>query len=511
MVFSSLEFLCVFLPVTFIIYSIVPNLKVKNAILILASLFFYAYGEPVYVLLMLASVCVNYLTARGITANEQHKKLILIVGIVFNVGALGIFKYLGFLIETVDSIFSANILVPGFALPIGISFYTFQAMSYIIDVYRGDVPAQKNFFNVLLYISFFPQLIAGPIVRYQQIYKAIEDRKQSVDMVMQGLQRFTFGLGKKVLIANTMGAVADAIYAADAADINMLTAWIGAVAYLFQIYYDFSGYSDMAIGLGKMFGFHFEENFNYPYGSRNMQEFWHRWHISLTSWFREYVYIPLGGNRKGKTRTSVNKMIVFLLTGLWHGASWTFVIWGVWHGFFQLLEDYIPALKKLPRVLGHIYTLLVVTVGFVIFRADTFSQGLFFLREMFTGVTMTRGALSLALQQATPWVLFIAVIAVIGAAPIKPLADRIRKAVASVTADEETDTEDADTEDTDAEEETITAAEETKEPKAEKAGEWQKAGKVLQVCLCAASVFILCWCILRLSGSTYNPFIYFRF
>ncbi|MCD8218202.1 MAG: MBOAT family protein [Clostridiales bacterium] len=475
MIFSSLEFLCVFLPVVFVLYCMIPNRRARNAILIVASLLFYAYGEPVYVFLMLGSVVVNYLIARGIDASKNHKKAVLAVGVAANLGALGVFKYAGFIVENLNRLTSADLPVPDLALPIGISFFTFQALSYVIDVYRGEVKVQKNLAHVLLYISFFPQLIAGPIVKYKDIYEAIENRKQEASQVADGFRRFIFGLGKKVLIANTVGEVADAIFTADQGSINIAVAWIAALAYMLQIYYDFSGYSDMAIGLGKMFGFQFKENFLYPYGSSSMKEFWRRWHISLSTWFKEYLYIPLGGNRKGKLRTCVNKIIVFFFTGLWHGASWTFIIWGLWHGLFLLLEEYLTFFKKIPKFIRRIYTLLVVCLGFVVFRADTLSQGMYMIRQMFTGTHFDAACVSFTWQQLTPWFIFIFIIAVIGAAPIRPLADRIRTSMS------------------------VSAAEASKKQ------------KLLQGCLGVASILVLCWCIIRLSGNTYNPFIYFRF
>ncbi|MDD6070544.1 MAG: MBOAT family protein, partial [Clostridiales bacterium] len=359
------------------------------------------------------------------------------------------------------------------ALPVGISFFTFQALSYVIDVYWKRIEVQKSFWKVLLYISFFPQLIAGPIVKYRDISKEIENRIVNADEAARGLRRFICGLGKKVLIANSVGLVADHVFNAPTVNINILTAWIGAIAYMLQIYYDFSGYSDMAIGLGKMFGFHFKENFQYPYGADSVQEFWRRWHISLSTWFREYLYIPLGGNRKGKARTCLNRMIVFLLTGLWHGANWTFVIWGLWHGLFLLLETYLPFIKKLPKFIARVYTLIVVCVGFVIFRADSLGSGLFMIRQMFSGFTFESQSMSFALQQMTPWFIIMAVIGIVGAAPIRGVVTRIRE-----------------------------KGEETK-----MTGRW----KVVWIALNLASVLLLCWCMIRLSGNTYNPFIYFRF
>ncbi len=479
MVFSSLEFLCVFLPVVFILYCIVPGKKVKNAILIVASLLFYAYGEPVYILLMLASVVVNYCLARGISFSKKHKnykKPILAVAVAANIGALAVFKYAAFFMESVDDILGLDLPVPSLALPIGISFFTFQALSYVIDVYRGQVEAQKNFAGVLLYISFFPQLIAGPIVRYHDIYEEIENRRQSVDEVVRGLRRFIIGLAKKVLIANAMGAVADAVFSAGTDSVNMAVAWLGALTYMLQIFYDFSGYSDMAIGLGQMFGFHFKENFIYPYGADSIREFWHRWHISLSTWFKEYLYIPLGGNRKGRFRTCINKIIVFFFTGLWHGANWTFIIWGLWHGLFLLLEEYVGFLKKIPKVIRRIYTLLVVCLGFVVFRADTLGQGFFMIKEMFSDTAFTSQSASFALQQLTPWTIVMFAAAAAFAAPLRPVADRVRTAL-----------------------------------KAPLKKRNLKQRLALRTVANILAVLLLCWCIIRLSGGTYNPFIYFRF
>jgi alginate O-acetyltransferase complex protein AlgI len=406
---------------------------------------------------MILSTVVNYFAARGIHAG-RHKKGILILTILYNLGILGIFKYTGFIVENLNQIFRTHIPQPELTLPVGISFFTFQALSYVIDVYYGKVEAQKSFWKVLLYISFFPQLIAGPIVKYRDISEAIDHRTQDWEQVAHGLMRFIFGLSKKVLIANTMGQVADAIYAADRGSINIAAAWLGAIAYLFQIYYDFSGYSDMAIGLGEMFGFHFRENFLHPYSAVSVQDFWRKWHISLSTWFKEYLYIPLGGNRKGKARTCLNKMIVFFCTGLWHGASWTFVLWGLYHGVFLLLEEGIPALRKLPKAIGHLYTMLMVTVGFVLFRADTIAQALYMIRQMFTGFSFAAASVSLVWQQLTPWFLSMLFVAVIGAVPIR-----------------------------------------------------RKEGKHRQGGAFVLSVFLLVWSMIRLSGNTYNPFIYFRF
>ena len=474
MVFSSLTFLCIFLPAVFIIYSLVPNLRFRNALLIIASLVFYAYGEPVYVLLMIFSSVLNYICALFVRTGRGKNKAVLIIAVVINLAILGVFKYTGFLVGTVNNLFSLSIPVPEIALPVGISFFTFQALSYVIDVYRGDARVQKNYFSVLLYITFFPQLIAGPIVKYRDIDEQIMNRSQSIEKIARGLRRFICGLGKKVLIANTMGQTADIIFNSDVSALSLPTAWLGAVAYLFQIYYDFCGYSDMAIGLGLMFGFEFKENFMYPYGAVSIQDFWRRWHISLSTWFKEYLYIPLGGNRKGMARTYLNKMIVFFCTGLWHGASWTFVLWGIYHGLFLLLEGAVPAIKKLPRVIAHIYTLLVVTVGFVLFRADTIGQGFTVIGKMFAGFNFTDSSLSLALTQLTPWFILMLVAAIIGCAPIRPLADKLR---ANLYGEAELST----------------------------------GMKVVQITLYALAFVLLFWCMIRLSATSYNPFIYFRF
>lgn len=475
MVFSSLIFLCIFLPTVFLLYTIIPSLKARNGLLIVASLVFYAYGEPVYVLLMIASSIINYLCALWVDKDKDKKnKLALIVAVVLNLSILAVFKYTGMFVTTINSVANLSIPVPAIALPIGISFFTFQALSYVIDVYRNTVDVQKNYFSVLLYISFFPQLIAGPIVKYRDVNDQINDRKQDIDKIARGLRRFICGLAKKVLIANTMGIVADNIFSTNVELLSLPATWLGAIAYLFQIYYDFCGYSDMAIGLGFMFGFEFKENFNYPYGSKSIQEFWRRWHISLSTWFKEYLYIPLGGNRKGKLRTAINKTIVFFCTGLWHGANWTFVIWGLTQGFFILLEDFVPFMKKLPKAIAHIYTILVVTLSFVIFRADNLSYSLTYIGKMFTGFDMSSFSLSLTLQQLTPWFIAMLVVAIIGCAPIKPVADKIRTSIYS---------------------------------QAQLSTKW----KVVQVALYIMAFVLLLWCILRLSPSGYNPFIYFRF
>ena len=341
MVFSSPTFLFLFLPAVFLVNLLFRrSVRWSNVLLLLASLLFYAWGEPVCVLLMLFTTLVNYLAARAMARFPAKRRFWCGLAVVWSIGTLVFFKYTDFLIENLNGLFSLSLPLPHIALPIGISFFTFQAMSYVLDVYRGDARLSRNYFDVLLYIALFPQLIAGPIVKYHDVDEQLHQRTITVEKTASGFRRFCFGLAKKVLIANTLAMTADAVYALPLESVAAPAAWLGAVCYLFQIYFDFSGYSDMAIGLGLAFGFEFKENFHYPYVAGTMQEFWRRWHISLSTWFREYVYIPLGGNRKGKLRTGLNKLAVFFLTGLWHGASWNFAVWGLYHGGFLMLESY---------------------------------------------------------------------------------------------------------------------------------------------------------------------------
>ncbi len=486
MVFSSLAFLCVFLPVVFLLHQVIPGFKGKNALLILASLIFYAYGEPVYIVLMVVSTLANWAFGLAIGALAQspasrgrHSKAVpasagprakafAALAVVANLAFLGVFKYSDMVVGSFNALTGLTIPAPAIALPIGISFYTFQAMSYVIDVYRGEVPAERNYAKVLLYISFFPQLVAGPIVKYHDVDAQLSCRHASLADIAAGFRRFCIGLGKKVLIANTMAVAVDHIFDAPLASINVAGAWIAAVAYLMQIYFDFSGYSDMAIGMARMFGFTYKENFCYPYQSTSIKEFWRRWHISLSTWFKEYLYFPLGGNRKGKARTVFNKVVVFFLCGLWHGAAWTFVVWGLIQGFFLLLEEVLP-IHRLPKPVGWVYAMLVTTVAFVLFRADTFQQGGFIIAQMFTGFHFDYASISLALSQLTPLFLCVLACALIGAQPIKgALEVRIAKAPPRMAA----------------------------------------AAEVASYVFAFA---ILLVCLVGLSGGGYNPFIYFRF
>ena len=384
MVFSSSVFLFLFLPAVFIADTLIKT-RYSNILLLAASLIFYAWGEPYYVLLMIASIVLNWLVGIIIARTGGNvRRFALIAGAVCDLMILGYYKYAGFLVSIVNSAAHRTLLpVPHIALPIGISFFTFQAISYIADVYRGETEASDSIVNVALYISFFPQLIAGPIVKYKDINVQIKQRSVTWTDTAAGFRRFIYGLAKKVLISNVLGLCADTVFAIDPFSLDIRVAWIGALAYTFQIYYDFSGYSDMAIGLGRMFGFTILENFDYPYMSASISEFWRRWHISLGSWFREYVYIPLGGNRRGTARTYINLIIVFFLTGLWHGADFSFILWGLYHGFFQIMERL--GLKRLlarSRCAAVIYTFLVVVFGWVLFRADDTAAGLCYMSRM---------------------------------------------------------------------------------------------------------------------------------
>ena len=464
MVFSSAPFLFVFLPVIFIFYILIPGIHGKNFTLMIGSLLFYAYGEPVFVLAMIGSVVVNYFLALAMCRNRDRRKQFLILSLILNIGLIAVFKYAGFLVESLNHITGLGVPVPNIPLPIGISFFTFQIMSYVIDVYRDENMLQKSFYKLLLYISFFPQLIAGPIVKYHDIDQYLDHRDIDTNEIVSGMQRFIWGLSKKLLIANTMGAVADQMFNLAPSEMTAVTGWVGAICYTLQIFFDFSGYSDMAIGMGHMFGFTFQENFNHPYISTSIKEFWRRWHISLSTWFRDYLYIPLGGSRVGKTRTEVNKLIVFFLTGLWHGASWNFVIWGMIHGVSIVIEDIFSIPKKLEkfRFIGWLYTIFIVIVAFVLFRADDFTMGFNMLHAMFAGGFGDFTAIRECADVLDPFNIFMFIVALITCVPLP---------------------------------------EYFRTPEGTEQGILRKLGFLLLFFLCVVNV----------AGASYNPFIYFRF
>lgn len=422
MVFSNLVFLFVFLPIVLILYFVTPS-KFKNFLLLITSLFFYAWGEPVYVYLMLFSIFINYVFGL-LMENAQEKvflkKVYLVFAILVNLSVLGYYKYSSFFIENVNALFGLEIANEPLPLPIGISFFTFQAMSYVIDVYRNDSKVQKNILDFALYIALFPPLIAGPIIRYNTIAEQLKKRVHSVELFSDGIRQFIIGLGKKVIIANPLGEIADTIFATQATELSVTTAWIGIIAYTLQIYFDFSGYSDMAIGIGKMFGFKFLENFNYPYIARSVSEFWRRWHISLSSWFRDYVYIPLGGNRKGPWKTYRNLLIVWTITGFWHGASWTFMAWGFYYGIIICIErlGFGKVIDYLWRPVQHVYVLLLVMIGWVFFRADNFTYSIDYLQTMFglNGTALIDGTAIRFIHDST----YLVVLAIIFSIPIYP-------------------------------------------------------------------------------------------
>lgn len=387
MLFSSIVFLFTFLPAVVILYYLLP-VRFRNVILLLASLVFYAWGEPVYLFLMLLSILFNYFSGLDIARNLQDKraaKRSLVFNLIINLAVLGFFKYEGFVLDTLNGILPVHISYHALPLQIGISFYTFQILSYIIDVYRGNVKVQTNLPNFALYVTMFPQLIAGPIVQYADVDEQLASREVSRTKFGEGSMYFIRGLAKKVLLANTSGMIFTEVSGLAKGNIAVMTAWLGAFAYMFQIYFDFSGYSDMAIGLGKMFGFEFNMNFNYPYVSKSITEFWRRWHISLSSWFRDYVYIPLGGNRVSKIKHIRNLLIVWFLTGLWHGAAWNFVAWGLYYGVILIIEKYLlsPVLDRLPDVVRHIYSIVLVVIGWVLFFSSSFGQAADYIRVMF--------------------------------------------------------------------------------------------------------------------------------
>ena len=464
MVFSSFIFLWIFLPIVFIGYFLLQD-KYKNIFLLFGSLIFYAWGEPLYILLMLFSILINYVFGILIDKDRPYRNLLLIISLIFNIGILGYYKYVGFLVEVINNLTGRNIELPDVALPIGISFYTFQILSYIIDVYRGESSPQKNIINLALYISFFPQLIAGPIVKYKNINEQLINRKCTIEKTGEGIRRFIIGLGKKIIIANTVAKCADAIFALDLINVTGILAWMGAICYTLQIYYDFSGYSDMAIGLGRIFGFEFQENFRYPYLSASVQEFWQRWHISLGTWFREYLYIPLGGNRMGNIRTYINLFVVFCITGLWHGANYNFLLWGGAYGILQIIErmGFKRFLTK-HRLFSHIYMVLIFTFGWVLFRADPLKQVIGFMERMILPWKYKESMFVTAKIFGNKTVLII-ILGILGCGIVQQLLakmklfDRLRNSY-------------------------------------------------LEIIYCG---FIFVLCISMLAGNTYNPFIYFKF
>lgn len=388
MLFSSMTFVFMFLPIVCATY-LLARKELQNYILLIASILFYAWGEPRYLAIMILTILVNYIGANYISRshNAMHRKLLLIATIVVDLSFLFYFKYFNFVMDNINQLFHTHINFIDVVMPIGISFYTFQALSYVVDVYRNEVKAQRDIYKLALYITLFPQLVAGPIVKYHDVDEQISDRTVTFDKVAYGVKRFIVGLAKKMLIANTLGAVADKIFTQPVENFDALTAWIGAIAYTLQLYYDFSGYSDMAIGLGAIFGFKFLENFNYPYISKSITEFWRRWHISLSTWFKEYLYIPLGGNRVSKRRNLFNLFVVFLATGVWHGASWNFIFWGLWHGAFIIFEKITGWHKKEGglkiNIAQHIYTMFAFVIGWVMFRADNMAYAWDYLKNMF--------------------------------------------------------------------------------------------------------------------------------
>jgi len=482
MLFSSAIFLFGFLPIVLLLYYVVPK-RLKNTVLLISSLLFYAWGEVFYVGVMLFSIFVNYLAGLLIGKSFECVKLkkwsraFLIFGLVMNVGLLFSFKYANFFADNLNILLSLldvkTIELKPIHLPLGISFFTFQAISYIVDVYRRETSYQKNILNLALYISLFPQLIAGPIVRYHDVAKQIIKRSCSFELFASGVQKFIFGLSKKMLLANPLGEVADVIFAFSSQDLTMPVAWIGILTYTLQIYFDFSGYSDMAIGLGRMFGFHFMENFNYPYISKSIRDFWRRWHISLSSWFKDYVYIPMGGSRCSTFRVYTNLLIVFVLTGLWHGASWSFLIWGLFHGVFLTCEHagFSKVLKKLWLPLQHLYVLLLVVFGWVFFRADTLGQAFEYIKIMFDFSNVNIKP-EILYSFFTHEALLVFVIAIICSTPIYVLCRRVF--LQNIEA-------------------------------------YNYKAIFLIIFRLFVLFGLLMLCIVKTSSSTYNPFIYFRF
>ncbi|MDL2274433.1 MBOAT family protein [Oscillospiraceae bacterium OttesenSCG-928-G22] len=472
MVFSSLIFIFLFLPVCLLLYFASPTLKIKNIVLLILSLFFYAWGEPVWVLLLLFSAIVDYTNGRiiGRYRGRWQAKASLVASICLNLGLLVVFKYSGFFMSNINALFSLSLPVPSFALPLGISFYTFQTMSYSIDVYRNEVPVQRSFLDFLLFVSLFPQLVAGPIVRYSEIAAQLSDRRTTLSDFTYGITRFLVGLGKKVLLANYAGSVVNGLFETSSlASLSVLQGWLGIFLYAFQIYFDFSGYSDMAIGLGRMFGFEYGENFNYPYISRSVTEFWRRWHISLGSFFRDYVYIPLGGNRRMQMR---NMLVVWFLTGFWHGASWNFIFWGLYFFVLLLLEKTFlkKILDKIPRVFSTLYAFFAAVVGWILFYFTDLGRMGDAFRLLFGGLgaPVTNTETQLLLVNNIPLIL----LCIIGATPL------LGKIGARISGDFS-------------------------------AGRLHPA--LYGTMVVAFNTALLFLSTVSLVGSSYNPFIYFRF
>jgi alginate O-acetyltransferase complex protein AlgI len=476
MVFSSAVFLFYFLPAFLIVYFLTPW---KNAVLLVFSLFFYAWGEGIYVLLMIGSGLINHAVAWWIAHSARNRaRWVLAFGVTLNLSALIFFKYFGFLVSSLNSVLASPLPVPDIHLPIGISFFTFHAISYLVDVYRGDFPAERNPINVLMYIAMFPQLIAGPIVRFGTVRKEIHARVVTVEKFALGLKFFILGLGQKVLIANTLAVPVDAIYKIPVEHLDAALSWLAAVSYTLQIYFDFAGYSNMAIGLGLMLGIYFPLNFNYPYISQSVTEFWRRWHITLSTWYRDYLYIPLGGSRAGSFRTYFNLMLVFLLCGLWHGASWTFAIWGFYHGLFLILErlGLSNLLLRIGQEYRHLYTLLVVIVGWVFFRATDLAQAVGHLTAMI-GFGSGKGIAYHVWLYLHPDVALALIIGALGSTPyLSRLGQRIIERA-------------------------------NRQPRALTEALPALSGWVMVAGL--YTIFLLS--LLGIAGGNYNPFIYFRF
>ena len=463
MVFSSAAFVFAFLPIVFLLHSFIRNQRARNILLIAASLLFYSVGSLVHLPLLLAVAAVNFLAGLLFQRQVRQKKLVLILALLLNLGALVTFKYLDFFTDSVNNLFGLSVPLAGIVLPIGISFFTFQGLSYTIDVYRDRELGTRSFTELLLYISFFPQLIAGPIVKYHDVAQQIRRRSASAEDMAAGCRRFIVGLSKKLLVADILAVAVDTLYA-NSALCDARFSLIAGVCYALQIYFDFSGYSDMAIGMGRMFGFHFLENFDHPYTASTIRDFWRRWHISLSTWFREYLYIPLGGNRKGLSRTCLNVLIVFFLTGLWHGASWTFVLWGLWHGLWSILERVTPLKKLSGTLFGHIYTLIIVMLGFMLFRADSIAQAFSMIGSIFTGYSFSQEA-ALLLREVLSWKVVIA------AAAGLLLSTGVQRRLSA----------------------------------------WAKEKRPLRAAAYVSALALFALCILRLASASFNPFIYFQF